>query len=310
MEICVATDLWGHKDNIKMTIPSFTDLKVDLDEISRVYDEEVIRQCPPSISCQEVPRFVIAHAQILVDEGSSQFVDLVSAKQLFPGCQLFVFQPPTVFHSDSRELIPVARVLAGGVTTIVSPSSPPRSARRLSPVKPSLTMSSPPTLPLDAAQKLFTLMSKPGKSVVATAEVRARLISSGIDAEDAVRAFPLDSHPTVNWNEWLHFCEANPRVLSLLSLRCLDETKVEVESGSKYRSPPRSGDRAGRDTSPRRTHVSPGKKQAIVCQRLFSGLSSIVTCRDRERQDFSHAVQQRTTPVKTGSTTPNRTRFR
>lgn len=110
MEIHVATDLWGRKHNLRLT---FATWEVSLAELTvrveTAYRIESIALRPPQLTEAEVPPFMITAMTILVDEEASKWVDLVSAKQLRDRCQVFVFQPPHPFHSDSRDLIPLPR---------------------------------------------------------------------------------------------------------------------------------------------------------------------------------------------------------
>lgn len=336
MDVNVATDLWGGKDNIRVTVARDVTIPELRNIIERLYDDESVRRCPPSINCREVPRFVAAHMQVLVDDAASKFVELVSERQLFPGCQLFVFQPPNPFHSDVRDFIPTARDV--GAVRVTAPFSPNRGAALHESPRARHALASPaappgaPALPvfggippLEAAQSLFHAMPKDKEGhTVSVAEVRARLITCGVRSDDAIAAFPINGRASVTWGEWLQFCQLNPLAVERLAacylrLQLTQACSTVPTSDERRRSPPRWESDAGpanRDLSPRRSIMTPQERQKRVAERLSSGLSSLVTNRDRDRDDFSHSVRllptsparRTTTPQRAGSKTPVRRR--
>jgi hypothetical protein len=372
MELRVATDLWGTKDNLRLFVHPTISVEELRIVIERAYDDAAVRTCPPAVPIRSVPPFRIAHMQVLVDELASKFVELVSERQLYSGAQLFVFQPPNPFHSDNRDYIPPARDVAApvvespalaaiaadvsprkrGLTTpsspqraasphrsavapagvVASPSgrrSPGRSPRRELPHSPAPPPAPAPLAlyradgvpPLEAAQALFSAFTRQSQpNLIPAAEVRARLITIGVRPEDASAAFPSNGRTSVTWNEWLQFCELNPVVVGRLARDVLGLTVQQAplrvdavpESGERWCSPLRRESDAGPANarmSPRRTPIQSGERQQRVAERLSSGLSSIVTAKDRERQDFSHAIHMLpTSPVRTRSRTPNRSR--
>jgi hypothetical protein len=369
MEVHIASDLWGRKHNLRTFFdhaPSLVELTVRAETLFGV---ETVARRPIDVPAVDVPPFRVVAMTILVDDAQSQWVDLISPKQLHDRCQVFVFQPPHPWHSDSRDLVPPPRdplppypfaseetyrnellrqavlmqrpgiVLGGGGSSRGgdaptelegSPrrggSASPRRALNLSASRTPMARHGPreeeidtrtmrtaqrrspvrvqsPVAPhertragevtnLDLAHEVFVSLDRHGRGRVHVAEVKAALVTVGLPAslaEDPVHM------PMWEFNDWMRFCESNPPAVALIA----DHRGIRPAVYRATASPPRGRPSGAslvsatvnhhRDLSPQRSRQSESERQRAVAERLHGGFASIVTAKDRERGDYSHA---------------------
>lgn len=281
MDVHVATDLWGAKDNVTIRVyernASLDDL---LARVEAVYQTEMITRRPDDVAPRDVPPFRVAIAQLLVEGcgGAQSWVDLVSSEQLYPGCQLFVFQPPSKFVSDACGPIPPAR-FADEARAEISP-------RRCGPRPTQLEQA-------NIAHRLLNLDRAPQITTVRVRTLRRVLRDIGRDAIVARGPFAFLTHApraasphrsgtqqaeqSLTFVEWMSFCETHPDVISEI-ITALSDRDCPPPTIVSHSSP---DDVDRRDMSPVR-RASRSDTQQLASQRLYEGFSSIATKRDRD----------------------------
>ena len=251
--------------------------------------------------------------QVLLGQTSGAVADdiwvtVTSTEQLFPGCQLFAFQPTWAASvhgtDDAKELLPPP--IAVDSTGFDNPQlSPPR--RRFESASPTrrleAALSSPRTrlvasstitasLPsstllseaaiLRCAQGVFARLSGPPIfDALDTTMLRSWLQAVGVDFslwDDpdfdflASAALTAAHRPTLYWREWLIFAARYPATVALLAVRYCKESDIV---------PPVSPVPQLREQSPLRVST-PSQRQRRVSERLYSGLACIATAKDRK----------------------------
>lgn len=333
MDIFVATDLWGVKDNIRLFFlhpPSLSEFYV---RAEHVYDHEMRVRRPADVRSEDIRPFKIACATILTDDVASSWATLSDAQQLYHRCQVYVFQPRGLHHSDERELIPYPRevnelplpptrttftppVSAGTSPRQEASRSPVRGSPRRETVIPSPLPAASPLDPLELAHTTFRLLAGVSE-VIRIVELKATLITIGLDVSrwdhsDLLR----DGKKTMTFREWLSFCERYPNIAALIAQRVAgtEPSGVIAKTASPDRRVRRDVTANAKELSPVRTPMSNGERQQRVAERLSCGLSSIVTQKDRERgEGCEHAThllpaspglaQRQRTPTRVGTRT-------
>eukprot|EP01063_Lacrimia_lanifica_P038854 TRINITY_DN836_c0_g1_i1.p2 TRINITY_DN836_c0_g1~~TRINITY_DN836_c0_g1_i1.p2 ORF type:complete len:367 (+),score=125.04 TRINITY_DN836_c0_g1_i1:166-1266(+) len=116
-----AVDLFGMKHNAKLEFPSCPTMTELINAVESQFDV-LVRSARPA-GYPDVPfkaqTFQVYDAILL------RWVDVYTAAQLSHGCQLFVFQPPSIWHSDSQGIIPEAK----DNVTWMTPAGSPRQQR-------------------------------------------------------------------------------------------------------------------------------------------------------------------------------------
>jgi hypothetical protein len=183
-------------------------------------------------------------------------------------------------HNTSSSRQPTAAAGAG--------ASPPRAGSR-------------PAAPLDEATVLccakgvFALLtSPPAFDTLDTAMLREWLLAVGIDFaqwEDpefdflASAALTAQHWPRLAWRDWLTFAARYPATVATLAVRyCREEALLP---------PPASPTPQLRTVSPERSPgVGSGQRQRHVAERLYSGLASVATAKDRRLGIYDPHLQE------------------
>ena len=114
-------DLYGRKQNVKLEFPTCPTMTELINAVESQFDV-VARSARPA-GYPDVP-FKVQTFQVY-DDILLRWVDLYSSSQLTNGCQVFCFQPESIWHSDSQGIIPEAK----GNVTWTTPVGSPRRAR-------------------------------------------------------------------------------------------------------------------------------------------------------------------------------------
>eukprot|EP01060_Flectonema_neradi_P033753 TRINITY_DN5748_c1_g1_i1.p1 TRINITY_DN5748_c1_g1~~TRINITY_DN5748_c1_g1_i1.p1 ORF type:complete len:298 (+),score=55.21 TRINITY_DN5748_c1_g1_i1:71-964(+) len=117
--VSCGTDLYGRKQNAKLefpTCPTMTDL---INTVESHFD--ILSRSSRPAAYPDIP-FKVQTFQVY-DDILLRWVDLYSSAQLTNGCQVFCFQPETIWHSDAQGIIPEAK---DGVTWSTRVGSPRR----------------------------------------------------------------------------------------------------------------------------------------------------------------------------------------
>eukprot|EP00756_Hemistasia_phaeocysticola_P045211 Hpha_TRINITY_DN18974_c0_g1::TRINITY_DN18974_c0_g1_i1::g.17509::m.17509 len=101
-EVCAATSLFGRKVNILLTFPSRPDFTQLTNAVESQYDIRA-RVLRPA-GCPDIP--FRAETLQVYDEVLLKWTELSVTEQLSNGCQVFCFQPSSVWHNESQEALP------------------------------------------------------------------------------------------------------------------------------------------------------------------------------------------------------------
>ena len=117
--ISVGTDLYGRKQNVKLEFPTCPTMTELINSVESQFD--VMSRASRPAAYPDVP-YKVQTFQVY-DDILLRWVDLYSSAQLTNGCQVFCFQPETIWHSDAQGIIPEAK---DGVTWSTRVGSPRR----------------------------------------------------------------------------------------------------------------------------------------------------------------------------------------
>eukprot|EP01061_Rhynchopus_euleeides_P027321 TRINITY_DN4446_c0_g1_i5.p1 TRINITY_DN4446_c0_g1~~TRINITY_DN4446_c0_g1_i5.p1 ORF type:complete len:221 (+),score=76.69 TRINITY_DN4446_c0_g1_i5:111-773(+) len=117
----VATDLYGRKQNTKLEFPTCPTMTELINAVESQFDVMSRSQRPAGYP--DTP-FKVQTFQVY-DDILLRWVDLYSSAQLTNGCQVFCFQPESIWHSDAQGIIPEAK----DNVTWTTPVGSPRRAR-------------------------------------------------------------------------------------------------------------------------------------------------------------------------------------
>lgn len=292
MQLHIATDLWGRKENVRLVFDHHPTLAEVFLRAEAVYGTEAVARRPVNIDPRDVPIFRVTDATILVDDAESKWVNLVSDRQLYDRAQLFVFQPPHPLHSEARDLIPFPREPLPPMPSLDAqshrPVSPPRSPsaqRHASPQRSSPQRASPrragspgrssrapaPNTPpprpvagtqdsgslstteLDVVTRTFQHLDRGSTGSVHVAEVKALLVTMGFDTAAWPEARLLTSgRNRVTFPDWMEFCAKCPNIVVLLAQR------LGLQAPVPGAPPPQvMGTYGDAAVSPRRVSASP-----------------------------------------------------
>ena len=157
-----------------------------------------------------------------------------------------------------------------------------------------------PSVALDAstvlccAKGVFAqLTSAPGYDTLDTSILREWLVAVGIDLTHwddpefdflSSPALTAQYWPRLSWRDWLIFAARYPATVATLAVRYCQEDQLTA--------PPASPMPQLRNISPERSPgVSSGHRQRHVAERLFSGLASISTAKDRRMGLYDSHIQ-------------------
>eukprot|EP00755_Sulcionema_specki_P034407 Sspe_Gene.102814::Locus_78650_Transcript_1_1_Confidence_1.000_Length_565::g.102814::m.102814 len=139
MLVQVATDLFASKLNFLLEFPANVTIPELQARAEGIFSREMEIRRPSSVP--PMP-FRTDHMQIF-DAASGGWVELTTPAQLFSGCQVYIFQPPSKWHNDAQ----------GGLPPAIRPPASPTASSRLSP-PPIPTMSPVPAAdPVSAVKK-------------------------------------------------------------------------------------------------------------------------------------------------------------
>ena len=115
--ITVASDLYGRKQNVKLEFPTCPTMTEMINACESQFDVMSRSQRPAGYP--DTP-FKVQTFQVY-DDILLRWVDLYSSAQLTNGCQVFCFQPESIWHSDAQGIIPEAKDNVTWTTPVGSP---------------------------------------------------------------------------------------------------------------------------------------------------------------------------------------------
>ena len=288
--IQVAADLYGKKENLCIQLGDRSPPLGDLVAIiEAVYEAEAYSLKPDGVA---PPRFQIQYMQSF-DEVSG-WEDITTAQQIHDGMQLFVFQPRNDVHSDSQDLIPVAKqpVLPFPYLSIVETPSAATPSALGSPLAGNSIINE------KAILDTFKRLDKYAAGTVGMNVVRNGFAAMGVDLTASTIASlfglsapkgPVDNRE-VDLDDWFAFATTHPKII-----RSLNQYPAEIikeRQREKHRAK-LTGDNHSSDAQRRvRQHIQErratannlqrahketnARSQAAAAERLARGKSCVV----------------------------------
>eukprot|EP01065_Artemidia_motanka_P029007 TRINITY_DN348_c0_g1_i2.p2 TRINITY_DN348_c0_g1~~TRINITY_DN348_c0_g1_i2.p2 ORF type:complete len:315 (+),score=135.69 TRINITY_DN348_c0_g1_i2:136-1080(+) len=215
MSFCidVGTDLYGMKRNVRLTFAGCPTMSELINAVESHYDVEARSTRPAGYP--DVP-FKIETMQVY-DEILLRWVDLYASSQLSNNGQVFCFQPESIWHSDSQDIIPDAQA---GAVTWTTPVGSPRRYRIAADagVAPALS---------EKLRSVFYDIDTGGKGYVLYTDLRAAFQKCDIDFAYATvgelfTQADRNRSGHVTFDEWVHFAISHPQVIDALFFRHRD----------------------------------------------------------------------------------------
>ncbi|KAJ9436734.1 calmodulin-like protein containing EF hand domain [Diplonema papillatum] len=208
----VAADIFGKKYNRELVFPVHP-LIADLINATESQLDAVGRAHRPA-GFPDVP-FQAQSFQVF-DDLQDKWLDLYSSQQLRPGCQLYCFQPQSIWHSDVQEGIPESTPVVTWITgtgrvtrTAMDSGIPPSHSEKLRSCFSEL----------DAGSKGFLVFQD-----VINGLQRAEIQLLSCSAEQLFMTADLDGNGQVSYEEWAAFglCPCNADLAAALYFRMKD----------------------------------------------------------------------------------------
>lgn len=200
------SDLYGTKHNIIINFPHRPSLHEVRASLEAQFDVKA-RACRPA-GYPDVP-FKVETLQVFGEQGA--WVDLLQESQLRPNCQVWVFQPESIWHSDAQGVIP--KPDASATTWQPRPGSPSRQ-------RAATDTGCPPTL-VEKMTAVFHQIDGQGKGFLHAQDIERAFAHAEMQFSQYGSSFaPLGGH--VTWDQWQQFAIQNPGVVDALFFRMKD----------------------------------------------------------------------------------------
>jgi hypothetical protein len=220
----VAADVYGRKENLRF----FFESRPTLAKLTNTTESEFDIACRGSrpVGYPDLA-FRVQNFQIY-DDILLRWVDLYSEAQLTSGCQVYAFQPESMWNPYYRGLIPAAKDTVTWESTASSP-------RRLS-----LERGIAPST-LEKVRTVFAELDSASKGYVLYSDLRAALERNGIaftyeTVGSLFNKADMDHDGSINYGEWTSFALDNMNLVDAVFFRELD-----ASSQPKSRSNNRGG---------------------------------------------------------------------
>jgi hypothetical protein len=208
----VAADIFGRKQNLRLEFPTCPTITELINSAESQYDVQARASRPAGYP--DIP-FRIQTFQVY-DDVLMRWVDLYSSAQLTNGCQVYAFQPETIWNVDLVGTIPVAR----DTVSWSSYTGSPRRARLASDagVPPSMS---------EKLRSVFYDLDSGNKGYILYSDLRSAFIRSDIAFDYATIGELFnradrnrDGH--VSYEEWVRFSIDHPSIIDALFFRSRD----------------------------------------------------------------------------------------
>ena len=214
--IFVAADLYGKKYNTKFTFPLCPGMSELVNGIESVYD--VCARANRPTGYADVP-FKTQALQIF-DSVVGRWIDIYGTGQVTDGLQLFAFQPDSIWHTDSKGMIPPPR------ETITWVSGKKKARAK------GLDTGAPPSL----TEKLRTVFHKldfGSKGYCQYTDVREGLANSDIEftcwsSSELFREADSNSDGRLSYDEWVSWSLVNSSIIDALYFRLKDAKNEKI----------------------------------------------------------------------------------
>eukprot|EP00756_Hemistasia_phaeocysticola_P012885 Hpha_TRINITY_DN15235_c3_g1::TRINITY_DN15235_c3_g1_i1::g.67886::m.67886 len=210
--VCAGTDLYGRKANVKLEFPTCPTMTELINACESQYDVQSRSSRPAGYP--DIP-FKVQTFQVY-DDILLRWVDLYSSAQLTNGCQVFCFQPESIWHSDAQGIIPEAK----DTVTWTTPVGSPRRQRMAADAGVSPTLS-------EKLRSVFYDIDYGNKGYILYSDLRAAFAKCDMEFTYATvgELFTVaDSNRSghVTYDEWVRFSIQYPGVIDALFFRSRD----------------------------------------------------------------------------------------
>ena len=216
----VASDIYGRKHNIRLEFATCPTISEMINAVESQFD--VTARSTRPAGYPDIP-YRVQTFQIY-DDVLMRWVDLYSSAQLTSGCQVYAFQPETVWTVDLQGTIPVAR----DTITWSSVVGSPRRARIAtdSGVPPSMS---------EKLRAVFYDLDAGNKGYILYSDLRAAFLRCDIEFAYATvgelfNRADLNRDGHISYEEWVRFSIDHPNIVDALFFRSrdVDETRRYV----------------------------------------------------------------------------------
>eukprot|EP01065_Artemidia_motanka_P008795 TRINITY_DN1444_c0_g1_i2.p1 TRINITY_DN1444_c0_g1~~TRINITY_DN1444_c0_g1_i2.p1 ORF type:complete len:320 (+),score=151.66 TRINITY_DN1444_c0_g1_i2:63-962(+) len=210
--ICAATDLYGRKTNVGLKFPTCPTMTELINAVESQFDVQG-RSCRPA-GYPDIP-FKVQTFQVY-DDILLRWVDLYSSAQLTNGCQVFCFQPESIWHSDAQGIIPEAKE----TVTWTTPVGSPRRQRLAADAGVSPTLS-------EKLRSVFYDIDFGNKGYILYSDLRAAFAKCDMEftyatAGELFTVADANKSGHVTYDEWVRFAIQYPGVIDALFFRSRD----------------------------------------------------------------------------------------
>jgi hypothetical protein len=210
--VSVASDVYGRKQNLRLefiTCPTITEL---INTSEAQYDVQARATRPAGYP--DIP-FRVQSFQVY-DDVLMRWVDLYSSAQLTNGCQVYAFQPETIWNVDLVGTIPIAR----DTVTWSSYTGSPRRARLAADAGAPASLS-------EKLRSVFYDIDSGNKGYVLYSDLRAAFLRADINFDYATVGELFNRADTnrdgsISYEEWVRFAIDYPSIVDALFFRARD----------------------------------------------------------------------------------------
>lgn len=209
----VGTDLYGRKNNVELSFPSVPTMTELINAVESHYDVQSRSTRPAGYP--DVP-FKIETMQVY-DEVLLRWVDLYAPSQLSSTGQVYVFQPESIWHSDSQDIIPDA---ARGAVTWTTPVGSPRRYRLAADagVAPALS---------EKLRSVFYDIDAGNKGYVLYSDLRDSFQRCDIEftfntVGELFTKADANASGHITYDEWVRFAIDHPQIIDAIFFRLRD----------------------------------------------------------------------------------------
>jgi hypothetical protein len=208
----VASDVYARKHNVRMEFPTCPTISELINAVESQFD--ITARATRPAGYPDVP-FRVQTFQVY-DDILMRWVDLYSSAQLSSGCQVYAFQPETVWTVDLQGTIPHPRESVTWSSTVGSP----RRGRIATDSGVAPTMS-------EKLRSVFYDLDSGNKGYILYSDLRSAFIRNDIDFSYATIGELFneadrnrDGH--VTYEEWVRFAIDHPNIVDALFFRARD----------------------------------------------------------------------------------------
>jgi hypothetical protein len=208
----VAADIYGRKHNVRLEFPTCPTVTELINAAETQYD--VTARATRPTGYPDIP-FRVQTFQVY-DDVLMRWVDLYSSAQLTSGCQVYSFQPETVWNVDLQGTIPVARDTVSFATYVGSPRRAVIAAD--AGVPPSMS---------EKLRSVFYDLDSGNKGYILYSDLRAAFLRYDIDFSyttigELFNEADRNRDGHVSYEEWVRFSINHPNIIDALFFRQRD----------------------------------------------------------------------------------------